>query len=170
MEDRAARAAHAGRLDLGGGWDPRLIRALSRVTGQFAAARFHDGDEHGLALAYAGVRLLEREGRDARARQDDELEFERAVEAASGLDDEPQAEIVAVVPGPKPFAPLPELARSLHAEVLAVHVADGGAVRWRHVGGGHDEAGGGHGWRDLAAAWARLAPEHAPREIRWPRV
>ena len=34
----------------------------------------------------------------------------------------------------------------------------------------HIEAGAGHGWRDLSAAWARLAPEYTPREIRWPRL
>jgi hypothetical protein len=210
-----------GLLRIGGAWDPRLVWALSQVSGQFAVAHLDDRTRstHHFAVGYAGVRVLERAGDE----DQNVTEFNRLVQAAAELDpllfrvdDQPSAEVVTYVPDDEPFETVPELSRILVAdvaeldppdgwecrtddpygarywalqrrgplderlvealagvgEVLAIHVADGGRVRWRHLGAGHDDSGEGAGWEPITQAWARHAPHLLlpPPEIDWPRI
>jgi hypothetical protein len=61
-------------------------------------------------------------------------------------------------------------ALAARGEVMGVHVAAGGHVRWRHLGGGQDAAGEGTGWEPITDAWEAHAPAAylPPPEIDWP--
>jgi hypothetical protein len=177
-----------GLLRIGGGdWDPRLVWALSQVSGQFAVARLDDrirSNNH-FAVGYAGVRLLEREGDE----QENFAEFNRIVRAGGGfdpllfrLDDEPEAEVVRYAPTDAPFETVPELSRILVADVEALDPPDGWDVRtadlygaryWALQRRGPLDAAlpatlpgevaaidviDGSGWEPITAAWE----EHAP--------
>jgi hypothetical protein len=178
-----------GLISIGGGnWDPRLVWALSQVSGQFAVARLDDrirSNNH-FAVGYAGVRLLEREGDE----QDNFAEFNRVVDAAGGFDPllfrvegETEAEVVSYVPSDTPFETVPELARILVADVDELDPPDGwewrtaepyGARYWAlQRRGPLDDAllealpgevtgihvTDGTGWEPITTAWEEHAPD-----------
>lgn len=122
-----------GRIALDHHWDPRLICALSRVSGQLAAEAFYDRHtfDHGFAVAYAGVRMAERcggHGITGRLDGDGEAnisEIMALVEAASGdnwqllRNDEPEGEVVTFQSALGHATTLPEISRILIADVSA---------------------------------------------------
>jgi hypothetical protein len=130
-----------GRIALDHRWDPRLLCALSRVSGQVAAEAFYDRHtfDHGFAVAYAGVRITERCGGfgitgrlDSADGEAGISEFMSFVEAAAGYnwllmlgDEEPEGELLTFEPTPAaPDMPansptLPEISRILIADAPA---------------------------------------------------
>jgi hypothetical protein len=183
-----AEADTPGLIRIGGGvWTPRLVWALSQVSGQFAVARLDDRirDNNHFAVGYAGVRLLERRGDES----ENFLEFNRVVEAAGGFDPllfrvegDPEAEVVSYVPNDDPFETVPELSRILVADVAELDPPDGwdwrtdepyGARYWalQRRGPLDEELLGrlpgevavihvtdGSGWEPIVAAWEQHAP------------